>query len=240
MHLCFATPWRTSWKPLCYFFYMLETHTWLSMHYYSWSFVCVNFHVITRLLSFIVKIMSFMPMFRVLWCQHSMLYIVWSRLCWCMSPQKLLFCYHWPTRGRAGVKLGDAWYVSNVSIIFDASCLFMHHLLCVLLHLIAFLCIFWNQSINKMPQCQFPIFYYFCVSEKLHMKYSRYWTKQKSKFLFFLTRFGVQSRDRGGPEGGHTPHGTGHPLAALRHGVGPWSTSWHRPSAYIFSSTRKS
>ena len=26
----------------------------------------------------------------------------------CMSPQKLLFYYHLPTRGRAGVKLGDA------------------------------------------------------------------------------------------------------------------------------------
>jgi hypothetical protein len=53
----------------------------------------------------------------------------WSRLCWCMSPQKLLFCYHLPTWGRAGIKLGDAWYVSNVSIIFDAPCLFIHHLL---------------------------------------------------------------------------------------------------------------
>jgi hypothetical protein len=42
---------------------MVETHTWLSMHHYSWSFVCVTFHVITWLLSFIVKIMSFMPMF---------------------------------------------------------------------------------------------------------------------------------------------------------------------------------
>jgi hypothetical protein len=144
MHLCFATPWRTSWKPLCYVFYMLETHTLLSMHHYSWSFVCVTFHVITWLLSFIVKIMSFMLMFRVLWSQHSMLYIVWSRLCWCMSPQKLLFCYHLPTRGRAGVKLGDAWYVSNVSIIFDAPCLFMHPFLCVLLHFVAFLCIFRN------------------------------------------------------------------------------------------------
>jgi hypothetical protein len=117
------------------FFYMLKTHTWLSMHYYSWSFVCVTFHVIIWLLSFIVKIISFMPMFRVLWSQHSMLYIVWSRFCWCMSPKKLLFCYHLPTQGRAGVKLGDAWYVLNVSIIFDAPCLFMHHLLCVLLHL---------------------------------------------------------------------------------------------------------
>jgi hypothetical protein len=44
------------------FFYMVETHTWLSIHYYSWSFICVTFHVITWLLSFIVKIMSFIPM----------------------------------------------------------------------------------------------------------------------------------------------------------------------------------
>jgi hypothetical protein len=35
-------------------------------------------------------------------------------------------------------------YVSNVSIIFDAPCLFMHHLPCVLLHFVAFLCIFQN------------------------------------------------------------------------------------------------
>jgi hypothetical protein len=32
----------------------------------------------------------------------------------------------------------EHWYVSNVSIIFDAPCLFMHHLLCVLLHFVAF------------------------------------------------------------------------------------------------------
>jgi hypothetical protein len=58
------------------FFYMVETHTWLSMLHYSWSFVCVTLHVITWLLSFNVNIMSFMPMFRVLWSQHSMLYFV--------------------------------------------------------------------------------------------------------------------------------------------------------------------
>ena len=38
------------------------------------------------------------------------------------SASKILF-YHLPTRGRAGIKLGDAWYVSNVSIIFDCSML---------------------------------------------------------------------------------------------------------------------
>jgi hypothetical protein len=46
------------------FFYMVETHTWLWMFHYSWSFICVTFHVITRLLSFIVKIMSLMPCFK--------------------------------------------------------------------------------------------------------------------------------------------------------------------------------
>jgi hypothetical protein len=68
----------------------------------------------------------------------------WSRLWWCMSPEKLFLCYHLPTRGRAGVKLGDAWYVSNISIIFDTPCLFLHHFLWVLLHFVAFLCIFRN------------------------------------------------------------------------------------------------
>ena len=36
--------------------------------------------------------------------------------------QKFCFC-HLPTRGWAGIKLGDAWYVSNVSIIFYCSML---------------------------------------------------------------------------------------------------------------------
>jgi hypothetical protein len=59
------------------------------------------------------------------------------------------------TPGRHGPGLGRApyvwdhlgplltmphWYVSNVSIIFDAPCLFLHHLPCVSLHFMAFLC----------------------------------------------------------------------------------------------------
>jgi hypothetical protein len=54
-----------------------------------------------------------------------------------------------------------------------------------------------------MPYCKFPVFLLFCVLEKLHRKYSQNWMKQKPKFLFSLTRDGVQSRDGGGPEGGH-------------------------------------
>ena len=40
------------------------------------------------------------------------------------TPHQKFFFYHLPTRGRAGIKLGDAWYVSNVSIIFDCSMLY--------------------------------------------------------------------------------------------------------------------
>jgi hypothetical protein len=127
---------------LC-FSYDLNTHLTFIVSF-SWSFVCVLFHGITWLLSFFYQdyifhahvLSSFDPSTQ---CLHR-----WSRLCRCMSPQKLFFCYHLPTRGQAGVKLGDAWYISNVSIIFDAPCLFLHHLLSVLLHFVAFLCIFRN------------------------------------------------------------------------------------------------
>ena len=39
------------------------------------------------------------------------------------TPHQKFRFYHLPTRGRAWIKLGDAWYVSNVSIIFDCSML---------------------------------------------------------------------------------------------------------------------
>jgi hypothetical protein len=42
-----------------------------------------------------------------------------------------------------------------------------------------------------MPQCQFPVFCCFCVSEKLHRKYSRNWTKQKPN----VQKFTEASRD---------------------------------------------
>ena len=38
-------------------------------------------------------------------------------------PHQKFYFYHLPTRERAWIKLEDAWYVSNVSIIFDCSML---------------------------------------------------------------------------------------------------------------------
>jgi hypothetical protein len=40
------------------------------------------------------------------------------------TPHQKFSFYHLPTRGRAGIKLGDAWYVSDVSINFDCSMLY--------------------------------------------------------------------------------------------------------------------
>jgi hypothetical protein len=55
-----------------------------------------------------------------------------------------------------------------------------------------------------MPQCQFPVFCCFCVSEKLHRKYSRNWTKQKPNLLLFNEASRRPKRRRRGAMG--RPH----------------------------------
>jgi hypothetical protein len=68
----------------------------------------------------------------------------------------------------------------------------------------ALLCIFQNEPINKSPQCQFPVFYCFCVSEVIHRKYSRNWTKQVPEVLFCLGASRDSKRSRRGATG--RPH----------------------------------
>jgi hypothetical protein len=55
-----------------------------------------------------------------------------------------------------------------------------------------------------MPQCQFPIFCYFCVLEKLHWKYSRNWTKRKPNLRKFTEASRRPKRRRRGATG--QPH----------------------------------
>jgi hypothetical protein len=52
-----------------------------------------------------------------------------------------------------------------------------------------------------MPKCQFPNFCYFCVSEKLHRKYSRNWTKQKPDIQKFTEASREPKRRRRGATG---------------------------------------
>jgi hypothetical protein len=142
MHLCFAIPWGTSWIPFCYVFSMLQNKQITFNALLFMIFVCVTFHVVTWLLSSRVRIISFMPMFRVLWSQLVMLYNNLIKIVLAACHLKNYFCYQLPTRGRAGVKLGDAWYIANVSIIFDAPCLFYTNCFMFCLNFVAFLSIF--------------------------------------------------------------------------------------------------
>jgi hypothetical protein len=67
-----------------------------------------------------------------------------------------------------------------------------------------------------MPQCQFPIFCCFCVSEKLYMKYSQNWTKQVLELLFFLEEHRRPNESR--------RRARGYP-----HHEGAWPRPWPRP-----------
>ena len=139
----FCSPWRTSWKPfVCFFLWFEHTfdfHCFIFMIFCLCSFSCYNM-VAKFLLS---RLYLSCPCFKFLWSQLTMLtYMI--KIVMVHVTSKIILCYHLPTRGRAGVKLGDAWYVSNISIIFDAPCLFLHHLPTVSLHFVALLCIFWS------------------------------------------------------------------------------------------------
>ena len=83
--------------------------------------------------------------------------------------QKSCF-YHLPTRGRAGIKLGDAWYVSNVSIIFY--CSMLYYLLCwtLLGFIIHFYIIFGTNLLIGGPTQIVIFFAYFRVSKKRNIK----------------------------------------------------------------------
>jgi hypothetical protein len=77
-----------------------------------------------------------------------------------------------------------------------------------------------------MPQSQFPVFCCFCVSEKLHRKYSWNWTKPKPDVQIFhgasRTPKRRRSRTRGWPhhQGARPTPGPCRPVVWA-----PWSTS---------------
>jgi hypothetical protein len=81
-----------------------------------------------------------------------------------------------------------------------------------------------------MPQCQFPVFCCFCVSEKLHRKYFRNWTKQKPNLLIFNEASRRPKRRRRGATG--QPH---HRVAWPARGPPPlWvRPPWPTPNAAL-------
>ena len=76
------------------------------------------------------------------------------------TPHQKLCFYHLPTRGRAGIKLGDAWYVSNVSIIFYCSMIYYLLFWTILGFIIHFYIIFGTNLLTGGPAqncCFLPI-----------------------------------------------------------------------------------
>ena len=76
------------------------------------------------------------------------------------TPHQKISFYHFPTRGRAWIKLGDAWYVSNVSIIFDCSMLYYLLFWTLLGFIIHFYIIFGTNLLNGGPAqncCFLPV-----------------------------------------------------------------------------------
>jgi hypothetical protein len=82
-----------------------------------------------------------------------------------------------------------------------------------------------------MPQCQFPVFCCFCVSEKLHMKYSQNWTKQKPNIQKF-TEASREPKRRWRRATGRPNHQGARPTPGPHPPKvrAPWSTSGAAPS----------
>ena len=152
--------------------------------------------------------------------------------------QKFCF-YHLPTRGWAGIKLGDAWYVSNVSIIFYCSmllyCLFwmFNGLYYALLYYV------WDQPINRRPSancCFLPISVFRRkgisngVQTEWNLRESYFWNKRDLGDLEWT------SRNKGGR---HEAGGTPTPLGAPSTLVGPPFLHRRTSSSYIYLRTPK-
>ena len=71
-------------------------------------------------------------------------------------PHQKFYFYHLPTRGRAGIKLGDAWYISNVSIIFDCYML-LYYLFWMLMGFILHFYIIFGTNLLTQGQVQIAV-----------------------------------------------------------------------------------
>ena len=88
------------------------------------------------------------------------------------TPHQKFCFYHLPTRGRARIKLGDAWYVSNISIIFDCSMLYYLLFWTLLGFIIHFYIIFGTNLLTGGPAQNCCFFACFRVSKKRNIKRS--------------------------------------------------------------------
>ena len=147
------------------------------------------------------------------------------------TPHQKFCFYHLPTRGRAGIKHGDAWYVSNVSIIFDCSML-LYYLFWMLMGFILHFYIIFGTNLLTGGPAQIVVFLSILVFRRKGISngVQTEWNIREHDFL--------NKRDPGDLEwasrnnrGGHEAGGTPSTL------VGPSLLHWPNSSSYIYLRT---
>ena len=152
------------------------------------------------------------------------------------TPHQKFSFYHLPTRGRAWIKLGDGWYVSNVSIIFDCSMLLYYLFLMLMGFILHFYIIFGTNLLTGGPAQNCCFFAYFRVSKKSNIKRSPNGINLRERdFLNKRDPGDLQwpSRNKGGRQG------RAYPLGALSTLVGPLLLYRRTSSSYIYLRTPK-
>ena len=157
------------------------------------------------------------------------------------TPHQKFYFYYLPTRGRAGIKLGDAWYVSNVSIIFDCSMLYYVLFWTLLGFIIHFYIIFGTNLLTGGPAQNCCFFAYFRVSQKKNIKRSPNGMKPSGTWFSERTwsrRLGPyvkQPTEKPRGRGARLPPPPGSPSTL----VGPLLLHRRTPSSYIYLRTPK-
>ena len=158
------------------------------------------------------------------------------KLCQSITPHQKFFFYHLPTRGRAGIKLGDAWYVSNVSIIFDCSMLLYLLFGTILGFIFYFYITSGTNLLTRGPAQNCCFFAYFRVLKKRNIKRSPNGMKPSGEL--FLER--KQSRRLGVDvkKATRKAEAGGAPSTLVGPSWLPWPTSFAYICPYTLKTTR--
>ena len=151
-------------------------------------------------------------------------------------PHKNICFYHLPTQGRVGIKLGDALYVSNVSIIFDCFMLLYYLFWMLTGFILHFYIIFGTNLLTQGPmQIVFLPISVFCrkgISNGVQMEWNlqerSFWNKRDPEDLEWKSR-----KNRGSHEGArHSPHPRGPPVAPPTYSFLLYIPTYPQPTRY--------
>ena len=153
-------------------------------------------------------------------------------------PHQKFFFYHLPTRGRAGIKLGDAWYVSNVSIIFDCFML-LYYLFWMFMGFILHIYIIFGTNLLTGGPARIAVFLPISVFRRKgisngvqtewNLRERDFWNERDPEDLECTSR-----SNQGGHEGGGCPY-----TRRASYLVGPSGIHQRTSSSYIYPRTLK-